>query len=349
MNNFNFKINNFDAIRLVAALQVAIVHGYHHFELVGGDWIIHILSFFPGVPIFFVVSGFLISASLEKGSSLSSYFQNRFLRIFPALWVCFIFSLLSVMALFSIEASLFEFLKWVISQISIGQFYNPDFMRDYGVGVLNGSLWTIPVEIQFYLLLPLIYTVFKKVKWNSIFVTICIIILAGISYKFNSFKVGNEALAVKIFGVTVIPYLYIFLLGVILQRNLSFIERCLAGRAYLWVAAYLAGVGVSSYIDLSSTGNNINPFQAALLSLAVVSIAYSNTSRFSYILRGNDISYGVYIYHMIFVNFIIQADCLSAELTLPVMMLLTVFSALISWKVVEKPSLRLKKSSLKNR
>ena len=34
---------------------------------------------------------------------------------------------------------------------------HPDFLRGYGVGVLNGSLWTIPVELQFYALVPLIY------------------------------------------------------------------------------------------------------------------------------------------------------------------------------------------------
>jgi peptidoglycan/LPS O-acetylase OafA/YrhL len=45
-----------------------------------------------------------------------------------------------------------------LAQLSIVQFYNPDFLRGYGVGVLNGSLWTISVELQFYVMLPWVWT-----------------------------------------------------------------------------------------------------------------------------------------------------------------------------------------------
>lgn len=38
--------------------------------------------------------------------------------------------------------------------MSFVQFYNPDWLRGFGTGVLNGSLWSIPVELQYYVLLP---------------------------------------------------------------------------------------------------------------------------------------------------------------------------------------------------
>lgn len=49
--------NNFDLLRLFAALQVAVIHGYEHFQLKGqnvvADFIVqNILVYFPGVPIF---------------------------------------------------------------------------------------------------------------------------------------------------------------------------------------------------------------------------------------------------------------------------------------------------------
>ena len=64
--------NNFDIIRLIAALQVAIVHGVEHLglRLPFHDVSFEILKAFPGVPIFFVISGFLISASYDRSRSL---------------------------------------------------------------------------------------------------------------------------------------------------------------------------------------------------------------------------------------------------------------------------------------
>lgn len=102
-------------------------------------------GYFPGVPIFFAISGFLISASWERSNSLRKYFKNRFLRIYPALWFCFFLSVFVTSLTYEFKIFTFDFFKWTLAQLTIGQFYNPDFFRDYGVGVVNGSLWTIPV------------------------------------------------------------------------------------------------------------------------------------------------------------------------------------------------------------
>lgn len=150
---FDSRHNNFDLIRLLAAMQVALGHSISHLDI---NIYIPLLQYFPGVPIFFFVSGFLISLSYERSASFSIYSKNRFLRIYPALWVCLILSLVSVvLAGYEIPINL-GLLKWLVAQLTWGQFYNPQFLRDYGVGVLNGSLWTIPVEISFYLIFPLI-------------------------------------------------------------------------------------------------------------------------------------------------------------------------------------------------
>jgi len=85
MSENTFRVNNFDIIRLIAALLFAIHHTIGHLEIEKTSSIIFtISSYLPGVPIFFFVSGFLISKSYENNSLIIEYAQNRILRIYPA-------------------------------------------------------------------------------------------------------------------------------------------------------------------------------------------------------------------------------------------------------------------------
>ncbi len=347
MKIFEFKNNNFDLIRLLAAIQVAFVHGYEHFGIHQNQWLISVLSMFPGVPIFFVVSGFLISASLERSSSIKSYIKNRFLRIYPALWGCFIISVLTIFIFFKPQCSVTEFLKWVIAQVTIGQFYNPDFLRGYGVGVVNGSLWTIPVELQFYIILPFIYIVFNGIKWNNVFITLFIIVLVIVNQIFVGLLSADQSMLLKLFGVTVLPYLYMFFFGVLLQRNLGFVVKFLENKALYVFAAYLLSALIFYFLGLKFQGNYINPISALILSFLTISLAYTRVDLFGRILRGNDISYGVYIYHMVVVNAFVQVAMFSPEINLVTMLVITIILALLSWKLIEKPALSLKKYSIK--
>ena len=89
------KTNNFDLIRLAAALQVALTHALG--DMGSGErlWLLRLFTeLFPGVPIFFFISGFLISKSFEKNPVLREYALNRCLRIYPALVVCFALSVM---------------------------------------------------------------------------------------------------------------------------------------------------------------------------------------------------------------------------------------------------------------
>ena len=147
------NINNLDLIRLLAAFQVVFWHSVEHLNINSAlkSWI----GIFPGVPIFFVISGFLIVSSYQKSPSCFEYIRNRFLRIYPGLWLCFLITLLIVMVFgFFTAANLKQIILWSLCQLSFFQFYNPEFLRGFGVGVINGSLWTITVELQFYVIAP---------------------------------------------------------------------------------------------------------------------------------------------------------------------------------------------------
>ncbi len=79
--------NLFDYIRLYAAFQVVIHHGSSALNYTIPE-VISIIFSYRGVPIFFALSGFLVTIYwINSGFNLKKYLIARCLRIFPALWI----------------------------------------------------------------------------------------------------------------------------------------------------------------------------------------------------------------------------------------------------------------------
>ena len=166
--------NLFNIVRLYAAFQVMLFHGQAH---IGYEVPLSLRYFFSlqGVSIFFSVSGFLIGLSaIRLKDNMNKYIVNRIFRIYPALWICLLFTLFLLIA-----NSKYDFINsqkgliWIICQATFVQFFNPPELSNFGVGVVNGSLWTIAVEIQFYILCPflIIYIIenIKQKKYKKLF------------------------------------------------------------------------------------------------------------------------------------------------------------------------------------
>jgi len=354
MQNKFFK-NNFDLIRLFAAFQVALVHVFHIMEI-ETTWIVsfmmRIFYMFPGVPIFFFISGFLISKSYEKNSCSKEFFINRVLRLYPGLIVCVAVSIVLVMLsgyLQGKEVKWFELVLLFLAKTTFFQFYNPEFMRAYGDGVLNGSLWSITVEIQFYLLIPVLFFIISR-KPPKCTANCALALLTVIFFILNRFYAAmpdmvDEPIIIKLTGVSFFPWFYIFLFGVLVQRNFELFHAYLAGRFYLAFPIYIFAAYMLSDIG-SSFGNNANPVAVVLLVLTVFSFAYSMPTLSKKILKGNDISYGLYIYHMPVVNLLIFSG-LYRKIEYGFVALITcILLAAISWLIIEKPALRLKRHPL---
>lgn len=344
-----FRTNNFDTLRLLAALQVVIVHGLDHFELAAPAFIRTALSLFPGVPIFFFISGFLITASLVRSPSLGYYFQNRFLRIFPGLWFSFAISLV-ILFIFDQLVYNSQLLIWIITQTTFMQFYNPDFLRGFGVGVVNGSLWTIPVELQFYLFLPFLFFVIAKLKNKNCFYFIALVFFVLlIAFNLINYSKGmsERALIEKLFSVSLLPHLYMFLFGALFYRYFKQIHSFLANRFSFVVLAYAAVSYLAYSFNLRPAGNAINPVSYLFLAAVVFTFAYSWGGVADKLLKGNDISYSAYIYHMLVINIMLELGYLGSYSHLFFMIAIVLVLALVSWRLIEKPALALKKYSFK--
>ena len=106
-----------------------------------------------------------------------------------------------------------KILVWVLAQATIVQFYNPDFMRTFGAGVLNGVLWTITVELQFYVLAPLLdYLLERKTPILVVFFLVAL----GTNLYLHHLADGSS-IGVKLLYVSFLPWVYMFLLGSLRQ------------------------------------------------------------------------------------------------------------------------------------
>ena len=348
--------NNFDLIRLFAAGQVAITHGLLFFGVFTDlDHIVmRVLYLFPGVPVFFFISGFLISASYNRSASLGQFFSNRALRIFPALWACFAVSVLLVWisGYFATDAGAISakgFGAWVAAQVSFAQFYNPDFMRSYGTGVLNGSLWTIPVELQFYLMMPVlavIYGALRKAYWA---VFLGLVVLNIVHAQYIDPALGERTL-IKLFGVTFLPWIAMFMAGHLVRMHWDRLKGYFEGTFLIWLVVYLVLVAGALMLEdatgLDISGNRISFPMFLILSCVALSAAYSKRGVSARILGEHDISYGVYIYHMPIYNFWLYMGFTQNLVTMLLCVALIFATAALSWILIERPALRMKKSTL---
>lgn len=96
----DFYNNGFDLIRYWAAISVMLGHfawraqAFTNTPIKAMDTMVSIMHFFPGVVLLFAISGFLVTASLERSKSKKEYMLKRVVRLYPELWVCTIVNLI---------------------------------------------------------------------------------------------------------------------------------------------------------------------------------------------------------------------------------------------------------------
>lgn len=349
-----FKCNNFDLIRLVAAAQVMVFHAIEHLEVHAG-YFREVIAYLPGVPAFFLVSGFLISASWERNSDLRTYFVNRGLRIFPALWGLLAFTLVTLFIFYDRDLLVengARLMLWAVCQATIFQDWNPDFLRGYGVGSVNGSLWTIPVELSFYVFIPLIYLAGRKAGSVQTVLIGIIVLSFGLQYGISIQHDQLPSIVARLIGLSPLPWVGMFCCGIMAQRHLDRIHALVAGRLPWFALAFCALALLSWYLPayplLRGTSNSMGIINYAALSLMILSAAYTRPDLAEKVLQRNDISYGVYIFHMPVINVFLQNRIMGWPGFACAITLAVGFAGL-SWILVEKPALGLRHWALYKR
>lgn len=112
---------------------------------------------FLGVPMFFVISGFCVHLSFkQQGQEWLSFFVRRFFRIYPAYLLLLILFLLFYARDFSEFWFQFKYHALLIFNFNQGTEFT-----------VNGALWSVAVEVQLYLIFPLLLWLVEKFGWKK--------------------------------------------------------------------------------------------------------------------------------------------------------------------------------------
>jgi len=162
------RTNHFDVIRLIASILVVFSHSFNlsHGKVLGKQYE-PLMQLSRGkitlggiaVLVFFVISGFLITASFDKDKNLLSFFRKRCLRIYPGLIVVVILTAFVLGPLMT-ELPLWDYFKnpetYSYLLNNIGFIRYQDFLPgvfQYNIvpNYINGSLWTLKYELLCYI------------------------------------------------------------------------------------------------------------------------------------------------------------------------------------------------------
>jgi peptidoglycan/LPS O-acetylase OafA/YrhL len=300
---------------------------------------------------FFVVSGFLVTASALKASP-TRYAWRRFIRIFPGFWVCLL-----------VTAFVFAPLMWLCERGFTGGFLQApqgpgDYVRanaligmkqdgisgllmntpygvESGTSMFNGSLWTLVYEVACYVALGILaVTVLKRTPRLAV-VSIVATLYLGVVWV--SQHGWFRAVGVPLVGTVDLHWLiffgFCFALGALFEVFKSSIP--IHDAAGMTAAATLvASLYFGGYLLIGPVA----------LAYVIIWLAIRLPHATRRIGRENDYSYGIYIY-----AFPVQqmlAEIGIARLWLPLYVvaafLLTVPLAMLSWHLVESRAMKLR-------
>jgi peptidoglycan/LPS O-acetylase OafA/YrhL len=341
--------NNFNLIRFLAAFAVLIDHGlvlatgsatayplYTTFGLTWGD---------IAVDVFFVTSGFLVTASLLNRRSSWVFAWARALRILPALWMMLALTVFGVgLALTSYTPSAYlsahgtwRYLLENAVLIHGTDFKLPGlFQHNPYRNAVNGSLWTLPFEIEMYGLLLALWIVAALGGSRRVNVLRCAVLAAGAS-------AGFWYLSHQVFGDASIDtsrFAFMFFAGAgfcVLKEQIRLygsVVIALIGATLLCVFSPVFSAGFFLMFNLS-------------LPYLLIYGAYAGGARLRGFNRIGDYSYGIYIYAFLTQQTIVcLMPGISAWSLIGLSAIATLALAIVSWHLIEKRALSLRPARL---
>lgn len=291
-----------------------------------------------GVFLFFILSAYLLTRQFlhnremkeDFASFLKQYFIRRFLRIYP----------LFMLALF---------LYFILNKL--GFYAIPIFKVDLATHLLlfegKNVFWTIPVEFQYYFVLPLVALVLVSVKLHSIWLAIATLTISIIWWQLIPPK----------YVANLLPFFPIFLFGsVTAYLSLCFEKLDMNSRNYEYSLDAMAVISllvfillIPNYFNLMfDTSYSYTHFHEEFFLFAFVSSVLVFTTvhgsgivkrmmESSFMEFWGKVSFSAYLGHMVILIFIRNNSDFSALINTLLFLSITAILSYLSFRYIESP------------
>ena len=333
-----------DGLKGIAILAVVF---YHVYVLTQSAYLVD-LSFiesgFLGVDVFFVISGFLITASiykkLESGAfSLSAFYKTRYQRIVPPL---------AVLSIFCLTLGYFLVFKDVYRELVIEIANTLVFIGNFRLANSNGYFsleaseklflhtWYLCITFQFYIIYPLILVLFKKLLKQRIRVGVVALFLLTfiasyiLSMNGNGYLLTQTRIWELFFGGVVFFYKDDVKVILFERRNkLPLIVQIIGLAAIIWSIFFVRLDYGSWYIKTSI----ITVVGTALVILANQPNRIFKYSGLSYL---GKVSYSLYLWHWPVMIFMMKLNIINSQFFFIYLAVTVIVISLLSYYLLEQ-------------
>jgi hypothetical protein len=222
--NNTHRVISLDGLRGIAIFFVVVFHTFAHWGNVIPWATFSEFPFFKygsfGVELFFLISGFVIYMTLEKTQNLYEFLFRRWLRLFPAMLFASIF----------IYATSFYFIERPFGQVNVVDifpgllFIDPNIINKFQNFTkfvpIEGSFWSLYVEVKFYVIFGFLYFINKKSALFNLIAIFLITFLYNICQQISLFSF-IPSVNFFIYDLLSLQYFGSFCVGACLYRALN--------------------------------------------------------------------------------------------------------------------------------
>jgi peptidoglycan/LPS O-acetylase OafA/YrhL len=332
------RANNIGTLRLIGALAVLFGHSFVLTEGVPfhdpiSDVTRELAGFSLGLPglgvaMFFAISGYLVTRSWMRHESFVAYAEARLLRIYPALILAVALTVLLGLVLTDVDGAAYLTSKQTVeyaihdSALIDLRYTLPGVFEDNPSNAVNGSLWTLPVEMRMYILVALaglLGMLRRRMLFNIAAAGIVVLYLAWPESPLLADPVHARAAV-------------FFLMGAALLVNRD------------W--APLTGLGAAGMAALAALASFTGAYDlvfAIAFAYVILWLGFTDRVRMPNLAAHGDLSYGTYLYAFPVTQLWVQMLQPVSPWVVFLLSLATVLPlAWMSWHVLEQNALRLK-------
>lgn len=329
--SLNATSNNFDGVRILLAFIVFMAHAG---ILSQQGALAQLPQWFDSdfaVRGFFAISGFLITRSYLNSTSLWGFAEKRIRRIYPAYVTVVVFCLLLGMAFTTLPLTSFiadsTTWKYLAANLAFANFLQPSLPNVFDgqyLDVMNGSLWTIKIELCLYFCTPFIVFFYRHI---GISLTTALIWLGSVGWVWFFTHVYQGAYAAEL-SRQFPGQLSYYVLGAFLAVH------PVAYRRMGWALV----VALIAWLVTPSAAIWLNPLFYPLVVLFLATQACQNLRMGQW----GDVSYGIYLFHFPVVQSLVALGVFAWQpwIALCLAFAITWGLSLLSWHGVEKRMLR---------